>query len=449
MGMMLGCSSLAAVRASRWKRSTNSLSKAREKGSTLIATSRSSCFSRARKTMAMPPRPSSWRISYSSLSWSRTMSISVRSIPQDRQNLKCSSFWVPQLGQYIPAPEGRAVTYGPPRRGVNLRGRDHLKPPRPDEDAAGGGISQPHREHVLPAPDATQIDAAVHARRRPVGDGVEGEQHRWPPPAEQSANRPEQRRPAELLHPHLRMVRGPALQSVHLVVELGYGAFGETAQGVEQHGVVRERPEEPRARPAHHDVADGEVAAVQRLDRQRVTAEDLARVAIPAGDEQAVAVQAGRDGDRHAAREVRPAAQGLPRGEHAQRIEPAHDVVAAVGDEQPEMQRVEDALAARLRGEFLGRDREHDVELLPRPRARLPTAHDEIVDDEVERDGEALAIAVGRGAEPDGAMPAFALLGRAAHPHAGIHGVQVRARLPERRAVARGRRPSPARALKA
>src|SRR6266496_261484 len=391
MGMMLGCSSLAAVRASRWKRSTNSLSKAREKGSTLIATSRSSCFSRARKTMAMPPRPSSWRISYSSLSWSRTMSISVsscwaawtcpigvvavKSIPQDRQNLKCSSFWVPQLGQYIPAPEGRAVTYGPPRRGVNLRGRDHLKPPRPDEDAAGGGIGQPHREHVLPASDAAQIDAAVHARRRPVGDGVEGEQHRWPPPAEQPADRPEQRRPAELLHPHLRMVRGPALQSVHLVVELGDRAFRESAQGVEQHGVVRERPQEPRARPAHHDVADGE--------------------------------------------------------------------------EQPEMQGVEDALAARLRGELLGRDREHDVELLPRPRARLPTAHDEIVDDEVERDGEALAIAVGRGAEPDGAMPAFALLGRAAHPHAGIHGVQVRARLPERRAVARGRRPSPARALKA
>src|SRR6266702_3274350 len=120
--MMPGCSSLAEVRASRWKRSTNSLSKARENGRTLMATSRSSCFSRALKTIAMPPRPSSSRISYSSLSWSRTMSRSVitgagarppaigvaaRSNPQDRQNLLASSFWVPQRGQYINAPRGR------------------------------------------------------------------------------------------------------------------------------------------------------------------------------------------------------------------------------------------------------------------------------------------------------------------------------------------------------
>src|SRR5437660_711472 len=120
--MIPGCSSLAEVRASRWKRSTNSLSNAREKGSTLIATSRSSCFSRALKTIAMPPRPSSSRISYSSLSWSRTMSRSVisgagsrppaigvaaKSRPQDRQNLLASSFWVPQRGQYINAPRSR------------------------------------------------------------------------------------------------------------------------------------------------------------------------------------------------------------------------------------------------------------------------------------------------------------------------------------------------------
>src|SRR5689334_11235373 len=120
--MMLGCSSLAEVRASRWNRSTNSLSNAREKGSTLMATSRSSCFSRALKTIAMPPRPSSSRISYSSLSWSRTRSssdisaggsrppaigVAARSRPQDRQNLLASSFWVPQRGQYINAPRGR------------------------------------------------------------------------------------------------------------------------------------------------------------------------------------------------------------------------------------------------------------------------------------------------------------------------------------------------------
>src|SRR2546425_12483458 len=77
--MMFGCSSLAEVRASRWKRSTNSLSNARENGSTLIATSRSSCFSFALKTIAIPPRPSSSRISYSSWSSWRTMSISEMS----------------------------------------------------------------------------------------------------------------------------------------------------------------------------------------------------------------------------------------------------------------------------------------------------------------------------------------------------------------------------------
>src|ERR1051325_2027983 len=53
--MMFGCSSFAEVRASRWKRSTNSLSNARENGSTLMATSRSSSFSFALKTIAMPP----------------------------------------------------------------------------------------------------------------------------------------------------------------------------------------------------------------------------------------------------------------------------------------------------------------------------------------------------------------------------------------------------------
>src|SRR5437773_10988112 len=395
MGMMLGCSSLAAVRASRWKRSTNSLSKARENGSTLIATSRSSCFSRARNTMAMPPRPSSWRISYSSLSCSRTMSISVsscwaawtspigvvavKSVPQDRQNLKCSSFWVPQLGQYIPAPEGRAVTYGPPRRGVNLLARDYLESPCTDDDAAGSGIGHPQRQDVFPAPDAAQIDAAMHARRRSIRDGVEGEQHRGAPPAEQPADRPEQRRPAELLHPHLRVVRRPALQSVHLVVELGDRAFRESAQGVEQHGVVRERPEEPRAHPAHHDVAHREVAAVERLDRQRVAAEHLAGVAISGGDQQAVAVEAVRDGDRHATREVGRAAQGLTRGGHAQRIEPGHDLVGAVGDEQAKVQRVEDVFAPQPRGKLLRRNREDHVQLLPGLLACLPAAHYEIV----------------------------------------------------------------------
>src|SRR5207245_3724329 len=121
--MRFGCSSLAEVRASRWKRSTNSLSKERENGRTLIATSRSSWRSRALKTIAIPPRPNSSRISYSSLSCSRTSSrsvisccgsftawtgvVAVRSKPQERQNLLAFSFWVPQREQYIHSPGSR------------------------------------------------------------------------------------------------------------------------------------------------------------------------------------------------------------------------------------------------------------------------------------------------------------------------------------------------------
>src|SRR5256884_294209 len=120
--MIPGCSSLSDVRASRWNRSTNSLSNAREEGSTWLAPSRSACFRGALKMLAVPPRPSSSRISYSAFSWSRTMSRSVisgagsrppaigvaaRSSPQDRQNLLASSFWVPQRGQYINAPRSR------------------------------------------------------------------------------------------------------------------------------------------------------------------------------------------------------------------------------------------------------------------------------------------------------------------------------------------------------
>src|SRR5712691_1279868 len=432
MGMMLGCSSLAAVRASRWKRPTNSLSNARENGSTLIATSRSSCFSRARNTMAIPPRPSSWRISYSSLSWSRTRSISVsscwaawtcpmgvvavKSIPQDRQNLKCSSFWVPHVGQYIPAPEGRAVTYGPPRGGVNLRARDHLETPRPDDDAARGRIGQSYGQHIISAPYPAQVHAAVHARHRPVGDGVEGEQHRRMPPAEQPTDHAEQRRPALLLQSHLRVIRGAALEPVHLVVELGHGAFREASQRIEEDGVVGQRPLQPRARAPHDHIARGEAAPVQRLDRQRVTTDDLPRVAVPGGDQHAVAVLAGRDGNRQAAREVGRAAQRFMGREDAQGVELRHDVVAAVGDEDSEPQGIEDARAAGLRGELPGRDREDELQLLASTRPGRPAAHHEVVDDDIERDREALAVTVGGGAEPDRAMTTLALVRRAAQP---------------------------------
>src|SRR5712692_8413525 len=116
--MMPGCSSFAEVRASRWKRSTNSLSNARENGNTLMATSRSSCFSRALKTIAMPPRPSSSMIS----GWSRAVltGVVVRSSPQERQNLLVSSFWVPQREQYITSPRGRGNNLGMRQRGCQL-----------------------------------------------------------------------------------------------------------------------------------------------------------------------------------------------------------------------------------------------------------------------------------------------------------------------------------------
>src|SRR3990172_1464213 len=65
MGMMLGWSSAAAVRASRWKRWMARSPKARVGGSTLMATRRRSWISVARYTMPIPPRPISRSISYS------------------------------------------------------------------------------------------------------------------------------------------------------------------------------------------------------------------------------------------------------------------------------------------------------------------------------------------------------------------------------------------------
>ena len=165
------------------------------------------------------------------------------------------------------------------------------------------------------------------------------------------------------------------------------------------------------------------MAAIQLLDRQRVAADDLSRVAVFGGDEHAVAVLARRDGHRQATREVGRAAQRLTGREDAHGVELRYDVVAAVGDEDPEPQGVEDARAPWLRGELRGRDREDDVQLLAPARPGRPAAHHEVVDDQVERDREALPVAVGRGAEPDRAMAALALVRRAAQPHAGVHRV--------------------------
>src|SRR5207245_2851134 len=201
--MMPGCSSLAEVRASRWNRSTNSLSNASENGSTLMATSRSSCFSRALKTIAMPPRPSSSRISYSSLSCDRTSSSSVsswwswigvaaRSKPQERQNLLASSFWVPQREQDIVL-RGVAEGYG-------------------------------------------------------------------------------------------RVGREP----VNVVIELGRAPLGETAERVEGHRVGPGGPHEPRALTAEHEVARREARAIQHADGDGVARHEVARVAAPFFDQEAV-----------------------------------------------------------------------------------------------------------------------------------------------------------------
>src|SRR5229473_2144602 len=101
--MMPGCSSFAEVRASRWKRSTNSLSNARENGNTLMATSRS----RSNSVVS---------------GWSRAVltGVVVRSSPQERQNLLVSSFWVPQREQYITSPRGRGNNLGMRQRGCQL-----------------------------------------------------------------------------------------------------------------------------------------------------------------------------------------------------------------------------------------------------------------------------------------------------------------------------------------
>src|SRR6266567_2442036 len=145
--MIPGCSSLADVRASRWNRSTNSLSKASENGRTLMATSRSSCFSRALKTIAMPPRPSSSRISY-------------------------SSFWVPQREQYIHSPRD-AETYGRVGAGVNRLARHDDELAAAHQRRGRRRVAHLDGEDVAPLRRVAQVDGAAHPRHRPVGGRVE------------------------------------------------------------------------------------------------------------------------------------------------------------------------------------------------------------------------------------------------------------------------------------
>src|SRR5256886_13061244 len=176
--MIPGCSSLAEVRASRWKRSTNSLSKARENGRTLVGTSRAGCFPRALKTSAIPPRRSSSRISYSSFSCSRTSSSSVsscgvwigvaaRSKPQERQNLLVSSFWVPQREQYIHSPRD-AETYGRVGAGVNRLARHDDELAAAHQRRGRRRVAHLDGEDVAPPRRVAQVDGAAHPRHPPL-----------------------------------------------------------------------------------------------------------------------------------------------------------------------------------------------------------------------------------------------------------------------------------------
>src|SRR2546422_109988 len=185
--MMFGCSSLAEVRASRWKRSTNSLSKASENGRTLMATSRSSWRSRALKTIAMPPRPSSSTMSCSSFSSWRTRStsetsdsplsgVAARSRPQDRQNLLASSFWVPQREQYIRTPtESAKLRGGRDEVSTTALPRDDREALVPRERDAAGGVADAHTQDVFAARDIAQLQPPGYACDRPIARGIEPE----------------------------------------------------------------------------------------------------------------------------------------------------------------------------------------------------------------------------------------------------------------------------------
>src|SRR2546422_2048731 len=193
--MMFGCSSLAEVRASRWKRSTNSLSKASENGRTLMATSRSSWRSRALKTIAMPPRPSSSTMSYSSFSSWRTRStsetsdsplsgVAARSRPQDRQNLLASSFWVPQRGQYIRTPrESAKLRGGRDEVSTTALARDDREALMPRERDAAGGGADAHAQDRLPAAGIGQLHPPAYTRDPPPPQGIEPDPHRPNPAA--------------------------------------------------------------------------------------------------------------------------------------------------------------------------------------------------------------------------------------------------------------------------
>src|SRR5439155_2258535 len=330
--MMFGCSSLAEVRASRWKRSTNSLSKASENGRTLMATSRSSWRSRALKTIAMPPRPSSSTMSYSSFSSWRTRStsetsdsplsgVAARSRPQDRQNLLASSFWVPQREQYIRTPrESAKLRGGRDEVSTTALARDDREALMPRERDAAGGVADAHTQDVLAARDVAQLQPPVYPCDRPIARGIEPEHHgRAPAATEQASDGAEERATALSLEAQHGVVRCSAWKAVHFVIELGRGARGEAVERIEEHRVAAIVPDQPRAGAPHNQIADGEVLATERAHRHRIARDKVACVATRLFDEEPVPVAPGRNRDREPPGQVRPLGERLPRREQTGR----------------------------------------------------------------------------------------------------------------------------------
>src|SRR3989440_651223 len=149
MGMMCGWLSLAAVRASRRKRSRSFPSLVRAGGSSLRAPSRSSRTSRARYTIPMPPRPSSRSSEY-------------RPARADWKSRKRRSGWSGIGGWYCEAVEGgRTRQRGRPRSPSTAFYRP------PSDSAAYARPRTLHPGDALPRrAHATRPDAGRGARAR-------------------------------------------------------------------------------------------------------------------------------------------------------------------------------------------------------------------------------------------------------------------------------------------
>ena len=277
----------------------------------------------------------------------------------------------------------------------------------------------------------------MHAGHRAVGRNVELEEQRGAAPAEQAADSAEDRAAADPIQAHDGVVGGPAREPEHLVVELRRAPLGEPAQGIQEHGVATGGPAEPAARAPEHQVARREAPTAQGADLERIARHHFAGEVVARGDEEAVAVAAGRHRHLKQSRQVRRAAQRHPGGERPHRVDLGHQAVRRVGHEEPEPQRVDHTRRPGLRGDPLRRDGEDDVQHLSADRLRA-RPHHEVRGDEVERDIEALAVAVGGRPQLDCAVAEGAFVGEArAARRPLVEGIEVGARVPqlERHAV--------------